>query len=73
MSDKLKTISHSFIDVATYQSLINRKDNTVDRSVLGYGQIIIDECHHISAPNYERLLNELHAKYVVGVTATPQR
>ena len=68
-----KRKANGLIDVATYQSLINRKDNTVDRSVLGYGQIIIDECHHISAPNYERLLNELHAKYVVGVTATPQR
>ncbi|ARU59581.1 type III restriction protein res subunit [Oleiphilus messinensis] len=61
------------IDIATYQSLINRKDNTVDQSVFEYGQVIIDECHHISAPNYERLLNEIHSKYVFGVTATPQR
>jgi superfamily II DNA or RNA helicase len=61
------------VDVATYQSLINRKSNTVDPLVFEYGQIIIDECHHISAPNYERLLNEIHAKYVLGVTATPQR
>ncbi|UZE94499.1 TOTE conflict system archaeo-eukaryotic primase domain-containing protein [Alkalimarinus alittae] len=61
------------IDVATYQSLINRTDNTVDPAVFEYGQVIIDECHHISAPNYERLLNEIHAKYVLGVTATPQR
>ena len=61
------------IDVATYQSLINRADNTIDPIVFEYGQIIIDECHHISAPNYERLLNEIHSKFVVGVTATPQR
>ncbi len=61
------------IDVATYQSMINRKDNSVDRHLFEYGQIIIDECHHISAPNYERLLNEVHAKYVLGITATPQR
>ncbi|MCP5207866.1 MAG: DEAD/DEAH box helicase family protein [Hahellaceae bacterium] len=61
------------IDIATYQSLINRTDNTVDQSVFEYGQVIIDECHHISAPNYERLLNEIHSKYVLGVTATPQR
>ena len=61
------------IDVATYQSLINRTDNTVAPAVFEYGQVIIDECHHISAPNYERLLNEIHAKYVLGVTATPQR
>ncbi len=61
------------VDIATYQSLINRKDNSVDELLFQYGQIIIDECHHISAPNYEMLLGEVHAKYVVGVTATPER
>ena len=61
------------IDVATYQSLINRKDNTVLSLVREYGQIIIDECHHISAPRYEMLLNEVSAKYIVGLTATPDR
>ncbi len=59
------------IDVATYQSLINRKDNSVDPRLFDYGQVIIDECHHLSAPNYDRLLNEVHAKYVLGITATP--
>lgn len=61
------------IDVATYQSLINKKDNTVSSLVREYGQIIIDECHHISAPRYEMLLNEVNARYVVGLTATPDR
>ena len=61
------------VDIATYQSLINRKDNSVDSLLYDYGQVIIDECHHISAPNYERLLNEVHTKYVLGITATPNR
>ncbi|GGB48681.1 DEAD/DEAH box helicase [Oceanisphaera marina] len=61
------------IDVATYQSLINKKDNTVAEFVRHYGQIIIDECHHISAPRYEMLLNEISAKYMLGLTATPDR
>ena len=61
------------IDVATYQSLLKRKDNSFDRLLLDYGQVIIDECHHISAPNYERLLSEVHARYVLGLTATPER
>lgn len=61
------------IDIATYQSLIRRGDNTVDPLFFEYGQVIIDECHHISAPRYEMLLSETHAKYVLGVTATPQR
>lgn len=61
------------IDVATYQSLINKKDNTIDSLIQDYGQIIIDECHHISAPRFEMVLNEVHAKYVLGLTATPDR
>jgi superfamily II DNA or RNA helicase len=61
------------VDIATYQSLINRKDNSVDPLLYNYGQVIIDECHHISAPNYDRLLNEVHAKYILGITATPNR
>ncbi len=61
------------IDVATYQSLINKKDNSIDPIIQQYGQIIIDECHHISAPRYEMLLNEVHSKYVLGLTATPDR
>ncbi|RLA06447.1 MAG: DNA helicase, partial [Gammaproteobacteria bacterium] len=61
------------IDIATYQSLINKKDNSVEPIIQQYGQIIIDECHHIPAPRYEMLLNEVHSKYVLGLTATPDR
>lgn len=61
------------IDIATYQSLINKNDNTVDPLVQDYGHIIVDECHHISAPRFEMVLNEVRAKYVFGLTATPDR
>ncbi len=63
----------SQIDIATYQSLINKKDNTIDQLIQDYGQVIIDECHHISAPRFEMTLNEVRAKYVLGLTATPDR
>ena len=61
------------IDVATYQSLLSRKDNTVRPETFQYGQIIVDECHHLSAPRYELLLSEVKPRYVLGLTATPQR
>ncbi len=61
------------IDVATYQSLVNRKDNTVSPIVQDYGHVIIDECHHLSAPRFEMVLKEVRAKYVLGLTATPER
>jgi superfamily II DNA or RNA helicase len=61
------------IDIATYQSLINKKDNTIDPRVQQYGHVIVDECHHVSAPRFEMVLNEVRAKYVLGLTATPDR
>ncbi|MDT3846631.1 MAG: DEAD/DEAH box helicase family protein [Vibrio anguillarum] len=61
------------VDIATYQSLINRSDNSVHSLVKEYGQIIVDECHHLSASQYEQVLSEAHAKYVVGISATLER
>ena len=59
------------IDVAMIQSL-SRKDS-VDDIVAAYGQVIIDECHHLPAVSFERVLSEVRARYVIGLTATPQR
>ncbi len=59
------------IDVAMIQSLV-RKDSVADL-VAGYGQVIVDECHHLPAVQFERVLREVKARYVVGLTATPQR
>jgi hypothetical protein len=38
-----------------------------------YGQIIIDECHHIPAVSFEAVLKKSPARHVVGLTATPYR
>jgi superfamily II DNA or RNA helicase len=59
------------LDVAMIQSLV-RKDNVQD-VIAQYGQIIVDECHHLPAVSFERVLAEAKARYVVGLTATPQR
>ncbi|WP_173274083.1 DEAD/DEAH box helicase [Thiosulfatimonas sediminis] len=61
------------IDIATYQSLVNKKDNSISPLIQDYGHIIVDECHHLSAPRFEMVLNEVRAKYVLGLTATPER
>lgn len=61
------------IDIATYQSLIYRVNNSIKPIAFNYGQVIIDECHHLSAPNYEFLLSEISPSYVLGLTATPER
>ncbi|MGA8132935.1 MAG: DEAD/DEAH box helicase family protein [Pseudomonas gingeri] len=59
------------IDIAVMQSL-SRKGEVSD-TVKNYGQIIIDECHHVSAVSFESLLRSAAARYVVGLTATPVR
>jgi superfamily II DNA or RNA helicase len=41
--------------------------------VSGYGQVIVDECHHVPAASFERVLAEAKARYVVGLTATLRR
>lgn len=35
--------------------------------------VIVDECHHVSAVSFERILKEVSARYVYGLTATPTR
>ena len=59
------------IDVAMVQALA--RPDCVDDVVAGYGHVIVDECHHASSPSFERVLAEVKARYVVGLTATPQR
>ncbi|MBK5275254.1 MAG: DEAD/DEAH box helicase [Desulfuromonadales bacterium] len=66
-----KNKANGVLDVAMMQSLI-RKDEVADL-VANYGQIIVDECHHLPAFSFERVLGEVKAKYVVGLTATPYR
>ena len=59
------------IDIAVMQSL-SRRENLAEL-LDGYGQIIVDECHHLSAFSFEAILKQAKARYVVGLTATPVR
>jgi superfamily II DNA or RNA helicase len=35
--------------------------------------VIVDECHHVGAVSFEKVLSQVKAKYVLGLTATPYR
>ncbi|EHI98779.1 type III restriction protein res subunit [Clostridium sp. DL-VIII] len=61
----------NIIDIATMQTL-NKIDN-LDNILNNYGQIIIDECHHIAAFTLEKIMKAAKSKYVLGLTATPNR
>ncbi|MNE00259.1 hypothetical protein D3C80_926640 [compost metagenome] len=51
---------------------LSRKGEICDQ-VKNYGQIIVDECHHLSTVSFEGLLRSATARYVLGLTATPVR
>lgn len=59
------------IDVALIQSLVRRGE--VDDLVAGYGHLIVDECHHLSAVSFEAVARASNAKFVLGLTATVTR
>ena len=59
------------LDVAMIQSLA--RQGRVNDLVETYGHVIVDECHHVPAVSFERVLSEVKARYVLGLTATPHR
>lgn len=59
------------IDIAVMQSV--SRQGEVNPLVENYGQVIIDECHHVGAVSFDAILKRAKAKYVLGLTATPIR
>ncbi|MBI4978663.1 MAG: DEAD/DEAH box helicase family protein [Spirochaetes bacterium] len=66
-----KKKTHGIIDIAMLQTL-SRQETLADISA-NYGQVIIDEAHHIPAFSFEQVLNKFSARHVLGLTATPYR
>ena len=66
-----KNKANGILDVAMIQSL--ERKGVVDDRITDYGYVIVDECHHISAVSFERVLMQARAKYILGLTATPYR
>lgn len=67
-----KNSLHGVVDIAIMQSMFE-KDKSVKQIINNYGLVIVDECHHISATNFSRIISAINAKYVYGLTATPTR
>jgi len=66
-----KRCATGWVDVAMIQSLL--RDGKMDEIVTHYGHVIVDECHHLPAVSFERVLTEVRARFVLGLTATPYR
>jgi superfamily II DNA or RNA helicase len=63
---KVKPTGH--LDIAVMQSLVRKGE--VNPLVQTYGQVIVDECHHIAAASFEAILRQVKARYVLGLSAT---
>ncbi len=59
------------IDIALIQSISPKTKDTI--WLRQYGQVVVDECHHLSAFSFESVMKAVHARYVLGLTATPFR
>ncbi len=59
------------VDLAMIQSLARRED--LDAFFAGYGFIVVDECHHIPAVEFQGAIKKAPARYFLGLTATPYR
>lgn len=67
-----KNTVNGIVDIAIMQSMFE-PDKSIKQMICQYGLIIVDECHHISATNFSRIISAADAKYVYGLTATPIR
>lgn len=65
---KSKNKLNGKIDVATMQSLKNNPD-----IINQYSFVIVDECHHIPAITFELIVKQFFGKYILGLSATPNR
>lgn len=66
-----------FIYITSFQSLSSKDPQTGEpiakEFVRDYSLVICDECHHAAAPQLELVLKSAPAKYVYGLSATPER
>lgn len=59
------------VDVALLPTLARKKN--IAELCAGYGQVIVDECHHIPAAAFTHVMNQIPAAHWLGLTATPYR
>lgn len=58
------------VDLAMIQSLRPEEAGDVFSD---YGQVVVDECHHLPAVSFDGLIQKADVRFVLGLTATPYR
>ncbi len=58
------------ITLASYQTLLSRGSKQLKNE---FGLVIVDECHHVPACTFSKVVRELASRYCLGLTATAFR
>ena len=64
-----KDVSQTVI-FATVQSISKDLEKF---SPMDFDYLIVDECHHAAANTYQKIFTYFHPKFILGLTATPER
>lgn len=59
------------VDVVMIQSLFQLEH--VESFLADYDMMIVDECHHVTALQFEKVVAQFAGQYLYGLTATPER
>jgi superfamily II DNA or RNA helicase len=68
-----KKIVGDNITVAMLQTLSNAENFVQNLDLDKIGLILVDECHHIPAKTFRKVITKLNPYYLYGFTATPKR
>lgn len=60
----------SQVTIAMYQTLLSRGTKSLANE---FGLLIVDECHHVPAKTFSKIVKSMAAKYCLGLSATPYR
>ena len=62
------------VSLFTYQHFLHKHGSRRLKEMCKIpGLVVIDEVHRAAAPEFNRIVNKFHAKYRLGITATPNR
>ncbi|MCL1897362.1 MAG: DEAD/DEAH box helicase family protein, partial [Micrococcales bacterium] len=61
------------VDIMLLQTLARRPPEEIRLLTSQYGHVVVDECHHVAAGSFERVISQIGAAWWLGLTATPER
>jgi len=68
-----RTKTRGQVDIMLLQTLARQAPDEIRELTAGYGQVVVDECHHVAAGSYESVVSQIGAAWWLGLTATPER